>query len=422
MLKIHNHLQGRNMTVADDQQPIPNTDGKSSKSGLVALLLCVFLGVFGIHRFYVGKFWTGVLMLLTFGCFGIWSLVDAISIISNSFEDKQGHSLTCISDPTPLKKAFSIILAAITEGLIIISLIIMFAMYLTHDLVKLIEKQLEAARTNDFQGAYSYTSKDFQQSTSLEKFKTFINQYPALREHISRTFTKREIVDHRGRVLGTLTSKDGSVIRVEYLLVKEDNQWKILGIVINPKIDEQNTESGSLLNVNFEASQSNAPAPKTTNDLFVYKDKKTNFSAICLKSWEHGSKRPGSFFCTGKKGTPSYQTFINVHTITAKKPDGHILTTNEYINSVREQILKIDPKAKFLDQGPAELPQNPKEFKGEYLLSTFTYKNQLFKRLEFVVSKDNQSMLYDWSYTSTEDQYNKDLPYAKKLYEAMTIQ
>ena len=48
----------------------------SPKSRLIALLLCVFVGGLGIHRFYVGKIGTGVLWLLTAGCFGIGALVE----------------------------------------------------------------------------------------------------------------------------------------------------------------------------------------------------------------------------------------------------------------------------------------------------------------------------------------------------------
>ena len=65
----------------------------SEKSWLTALLLVIFFGGLGIHRFYVGKTGTGVLWLLTLGCFGIGSLVDLIMIICQSFKDKEGRVL-----------------------------------------------------------------------------------------------------------------------------------------------------------------------------------------------------------------------------------------------------------------------------------------------------------------------------------------
>ena len=62
----------------------------SKKSRLVALLLCFFLGALGVHRFYVGKVGTGILMLITLGGCGLWLLIDLILIVVGSFKDKQG--------------------------------------------------------------------------------------------------------------------------------------------------------------------------------------------------------------------------------------------------------------------------------------------------------------------------------------------
>lgn len=67
---------------------------KLSEKGFVpALLLCFFLGPLGIHRFYVGKIGTGILMLLTMGGLGIWTLIDFIMIAVGSFKDKEGNPI-----------------------------------------------------------------------------------------------------------------------------------------------------------------------------------------------------------------------------------------------------------------------------------------------------------------------------------------
>jgi TM2 domain-containing membrane protein YozV len=66
----------------------------SPKLLLPAVLLCFFLGTLGIHRFYVGKIGTGVLMILTLGGVGIWTLVDLIMLIVGAFRDKEGRKLT----------------------------------------------------------------------------------------------------------------------------------------------------------------------------------------------------------------------------------------------------------------------------------------------------------------------------------------
>lgn len=66
---------------------------KSDKDWLTTLLLCLFLGGLGIHRFYVGKTGTGILQLITLGGCEIWSLIDLIMIVTGSFSDKDGYAI-----------------------------------------------------------------------------------------------------------------------------------------------------------------------------------------------------------------------------------------------------------------------------------------------------------------------------------------
>ena len=64
---------------------------ETSEKGFVpALLLCLLLGGFGAHRFYVGKPLTAILMILTLGGFGIWALIDLIVIATGGFKDSKG--------------------------------------------------------------------------------------------------------------------------------------------------------------------------------------------------------------------------------------------------------------------------------------------------------------------------------------------
>lgn len=77
-----------------------DNSGSSDKKIVPAALLCWFLGMFGAHRFYVGKNGSGVAMLLTSLTFvgiivtAIWEIVDLIAILSGKFEDDKGSKLT----------------------------------------------------------------------------------------------------------------------------------------------------------------------------------------------------------------------------------------------------------------------------------------------------------------------------------------
>ena len=66
-------------------------ENPSSKNKIVAILLCFFLGGFGIHRFYTGHTVLGIVYLLTFGIGGFGVIIDFIRMILGSYNDSNGN-------------------------------------------------------------------------------------------------------------------------------------------------------------------------------------------------------------------------------------------------------------------------------------------------------------------------------------------
>ena len=78
---------GNTINVVQQQQQQQQTnvgyrEQRTQKNGTVAFLLCVFLGYFGVHKFYEGKIGTGLLYFFTFGLCGFGWLVDCFNLLS----------------------------------------------------------------------------------------------------------------------------------------------------------------------------------------------------------------------------------------------------------------------------------------------------------------------------------------------------
>lgn len=77
----------------------------SSKNKLAALLLCFFLGTFGLHRFYIGRTKGGILMLvlsilgaifsggIITALVSVWAIIDFVCLCLGNLTDAQGKPL-----------------------------------------------------------------------------------------------------------------------------------------------------------------------------------------------------------------------------------------------------------------------------------------------------------------------------------------
>jgi TM2 domain-containing membrane protein YozV len=120
-------MEDRQNTQTTSIEPINNTPVPAEASVkphkqrhfLAAFFISFMWGVFGADRFYLGKVWTGLLKMLTFGGFGIWAIVDLSVIMSGGMRDKQGNDLL---DAAKYKRfaANTITIFAVSLGAIIL--------------------------------------------------------------------------------------------------------------------------------------------------------------------------------------------------------------------------------------------------------------------------------------------------------------
>jgi hypothetical protein len=230
----------------------------SPKSGLTTFILCLFLGVFGIHRFYVGKIRTGILMLLTAGGCGFWLLYDVFSIVCRDFTDSKGRFVEIAQNSTAPKH---VVMVVASIYIAIFGSVAATVSLTVRGLATVGKNELTALRLGNIQEAYSYTSADFQRGVSIEMFKKFVNSYPQLYNSISSSFSDVEFKDNNGFITGTLNMRDGYSAPIEIVLVKEYDQWKVNEINMNKATTQEATSVSHGETANPQAT----PEPSKTS-------------------------------------------------------------------------------------------------------------------------------------------------------------
>ena len=93
----------------------------SEKDWTTTFILSLFMGMFGLHRFYTGYIKIGIAQAMTLGGFGLWSLIDWISICINTYEDCNNKKLKDYVKPLGIGA-----LSVIFIFLFILSLVMIF--------------------------------------------------------------------------------------------------------------------------------------------------------------------------------------------------------------------------------------------------------------------------------------------------------
>lgn len=133
----------------------------SSRSKLLALLLCLSFGIFGVHRFYLNRPATGVLMLLTLGGFGAWWLLDLLHLATNTLRDGDNLPVNDWKSGAPFR-------TALVAGLIIGAFLLFWFRALTPVLLEL--KEEVRPTVIDIERALSYWRKELERRKLLPQF------------------------------------------------------------------------------------------------------------------------------------------------------------------------------------------------------------------------------------------------------------
>jgi TM2 domain-containing membrane protein YozV len=380
-----------------------STEIRSDKSAVITLLLCIFLGSLGLHRFYVGKVKTGILMLLTGGGLGIWTLVDLIQIACCNFTDKENKYLIFTRGrASPLKLILIIVCSVIGVLFVYIILLMSLLFYFTGPMTTTIREQLTALQANDVDKAYSYMANETKADVSLDTFKKYISHYPQMTNYKSISIPERQINNDKGYAKVTLETNDGKKTTFEYNLTKENGVWKIL-VIHAPEIKSDTQQTNPSANAK------------------LFEDRTNHYTIQYPEDWHYKQTGEHAVLFEGKKGTRSYYSSIIIQVV-------HANAANEYKNvtaamdELKKQISKQRTNVQISNSGPIELPTDPKNIRGESCIITFKLKGHEMKQMLFLLSRDGGKTLYSWAYISPIKQYNNDLSIAKAMFESWKIE
>lgn len=91
-------------------------ESRTSKNRILALVLAMMLGFFGADRFYLGKYKTGALKLITFGGLGIWWFIDTAMLMLDAFLWSFGKQGGFVKDAQGGELRYGLSMYRLSEG------------------------------------------------------------------------------------------------------------------------------------------------------------------------------------------------------------------------------------------------------------------------------------------------------------------
>ncbi|MDF1659210.1 MAG: DUF4864 domain-containing protein [Verrucomicrobiales bacterium] len=153
---------------------------------------------------------------------------------------------------TPSKRKLSgCAIAAIAGGAFVVLmsalgvLVLIFAFAATSPAVDAVDAHLEALKLGQIEIAYDGTAGDFQKSTPIDSYRSFVASYPILGDVVDSSFSDREVENGIATIKGTIEDSAGNKEELHARLIKVGDEWKILGLNLPNVISSQVPGDGS---------------------------------------------------------------------------------------------------------------------------------------------------------------------------------
>lgn len=300
-------------------------------------------------------------------------------------------------------KKFLKTLALVFVGFLVFLAVVLYSSYKA--LTEPVYAQLATIKEGNIEKAYNdYVSDSFKKNTSFEEFKTFVTKYSAIAKNKKASFTTWKVEGKKGYLQGTLTGEDGSTLLIEYELIKENGQWKILTIKpADGGLSESKTDNKQGLTASLD-------------DYKSFNRTEFGYSIKYPKDWIWQQEKEATINFSGPKDTEAYFVTVTVQSLATTQMGGMYNSVDDVVNDLLSQVKSAkDSSVSEIETFEFSAEDNTK-VKAKRFVAEYTLEGQPFKQLIVVVPRADQKIIYTFFYTAPRSLYDKYYGYAKNMF------
>jgi hypothetical protein len=288
---------------------------------------------------------------------------------------------------------------------IFILLVIILGSFATSGIVSVSEKQLNLISSGDLKGAYGLTSSEFQGSVSYDKFMAYVNNFEVLKNYKEHKFSEKETSGNTGTIKGTITAKNGTALPVEYKLVKENGEWKILSLDLS------------------SSSGANASTGTSANSgMQTFSDTALGYAIQYPKDWTAEKKDAAAVLFSGPKKDDKLDVTLYIRNIASSSRGGNFADANDIVKDLKNQAKSMDKNATFSDVTDIAFKRSDgMELTAKSFAIKVVNQGKKFVLMQVIVPHGDGLTFHRFEFMAPNDKFDKYLDTVKSILETWQI-